>query len=295
MGSTSDSAREDGEALGPWNPGLRSPVPREVLPLATLYRPENALADLTEVLDLADFTGLQPAELVAFTPARLVTHELLVRVAADISVPDGPDSEDLGVSLRSIAGRISERHLAPHLPELVQRHAALRREIEDAAREALAELDPPPLPQAPTGLAARLGLRRTRRPDSREEPQAIEERALERWRRLARDGDRRERALAESLVAIVGAVRARHARVLGDRALLVRLVADRVCNDLGGEALGEAIAPLIEAAIDAEGYHRLPAQPRPVVMNTKGASASGKSRLSAGRPTASMSNGGGCS
>jgi len=44
----------------------------------------------------------KPADMVAFTLERLVTHELLIRVTADLSVPDGPDYEELGINLRGM-------------------------------------------------------------------------------------------------------------------------------------------------------------------------------------------------
>ena len=31
------------EVFGPWNPGIESTLPRRLLPLVTLYRPENAI------------------------------------------------------------------------------------------------------------------------------------------------------------------------------------------------------------------------------------------------------------
>jgi hypothetical protein len=51
------------------------------------------------------------------------------------------------------------------------------------------------------------------------------------------------------------------------------------CNEHGSEVIGLLIEPHIARAAAAEGYRRLPAQTRPVVMNTKGASASGKSTM----------------
>jgi hypothetical protein len=52
-----------------------------------------------------------------------------------------------------------------------------------------------------------------------------------------------------------------------------------VCNDYGGEVVGDAIEPFIQDAVAREGYQPLPAQELPVVMNVKGASASGKSTM----------------
>ncbi|MBV9556670.1 MAG: hypothetical protein JO254_06290, partial [Pseudolabrys sp.] len=52
-----------------------------------------------------------------------------------------------------------------------------------------------------------------------------------------------------------------------------------VCNDFASEAIGDAIAPLIRQAAVREGYLLLSPQERPVIMNVKGASASGKSTM----------------
>ena len=96
-------------APGPWNPGLRSPMPRAVQSLCTLFRPENAFTSLAEVRELSDFTGLPEVELVAFRPRRLAMHELLIRVAANLSIPDEEDTDALGVNFRRVARTIEER------------------------------------------------------------------------------------------------------------------------------------------------------------------------------------------
>ena len=57
------------------------------------------------------------------------------------------------------------------------------------------------------------------------------------------------------------------------------LVTGLACNEYGAELIGQQIEPLIREAAQAEGYGWLPAQQEPVVMNTKGASASGKSTM----------------
>ena len=100
---------EEGAEYGPWNPGIRSQLPAALLPLATIFRAENVLTSLDQAHERTAFTGLEPEELVTFRPERLVVHELLIRVTADISVPDGPSYEDLGINFRRIAGTILSR------------------------------------------------------------------------------------------------------------------------------------------------------------------------------------------
>ena len=50
-------------------------------------------------------------------------------------------------------------------------------------------------------------------------------------------------------------------------------------NGLGSDCIGQAIAPLLHSAAREQGYKLLPRQEHPVVINTKGPSASGKSTL----------------
>ena len=66
-------------AYGAWNPGLESELPREYLPLATIFRAENVSTSAAKAHELRDYCGLPPHELVAFRPERLIVHELLVR------------------------------------------------------------------------------------------------------------------------------------------------------------------------------------------------------------------------
>src|ERR1700716_21574 len=99
---------------GAWHPGLESELPRELLPLATVFRRENVSTSVPEAFELSDYCGLPPQELLAFCPGRLIIHELLVRVTAGLAVPDGNDYEDLGRNFREIASTILTKYIAPH-------------------------------------------------------------------------------------------------------------------------------------------------------------------------------------
>src|SRR3974390_921720 len=96
-----------------WNPGLQSQLPREYLPLSTIFRAENVATDATKAQELSDFCGLPVDELVAFRVERLIVHELLIHVTTGIAVPDGRDYEDLGINFREIAATIHTRFIAP--------------------------------------------------------------------------------------------------------------------------------------------------------------------------------------
>ena len=57
------------EKFGPWNPGIESQLPRALLPLSTMFRPENARTSVAQAEELHDLTGLDIFELVAFRPS----------------------------------------------------------------------------------------------------------------------------------------------------------------------------------------------------------------------------------
>ena len=75
------------------------------------------------------------------------------------------------------------------------------------------------------------------------------------------------------------AIIARQGRLLGDSALLKSLVTGMACNEYGSTLIGELIAPYIIEAASREAYILLPPQTQPVIINIKGASASGKSTM----------------
>ena len=101
------------KAEGPWNPGVVSELPRHYLPLSTMFRPENVAISMAKAQELSDFCGLPDHTLVAFRADRLIVHELLIRVTADIAVPDGSRYADLGINFREIASTIHDQYIAP--------------------------------------------------------------------------------------------------------------------------------------------------------------------------------------
>ena len=112
-----------------WNPGLESQLPREYLPLATVFRDENVTTTAAKAYELSDFCGLPAEELVAFRVERLIIHELLVHVTTGIAVPDGRDDEDLGKNFRGIAATILNRFISPHREQLGARFRRAQKQI----------------------------------------------------------------------------------------------------------------------------------------------------------------------
>jgi hypothetical protein len=271
---------------GPWHPGLESELPRALLPLATVFRRENVSASVAEAFELSDYCGLPPQELVAFRPERLIVHELLVRVTAGLAVPDGNDYEDLGRNFREIATTILTNDIAPHLDDLKQvlekvRSAAavvVARELSNLFSlrlEPAADSDQARRTRWSFGFAAR-----KRPPEPRETAEQRERRTILDWSHKAQTADDRlEQSCFRALSRIATAITARRGRLFPDRELLTDLAVRLVCNDFGSEAIGDAIAPFIRDAALREGYRPLSPQERPVIMNVKGASASGKSTM----------------
>src|SRR5437868_8019056 len=126
MSVASDSAEP---AFGPWNPGIRSPLPRELLPLATIFRPDNVFMTPRYAEELQDLTGLDVTDIVTFRPERLALHEVLVRITADLSVPDGPKIEDLGINFREMTRVILGHYIEPRMATIVAAYDALRTDI----------------------------------------------------------------------------------------------------------------------------------------------------------------------
>ena len=110
-----DPPREPAQACGPWNPGIDSTLPTEFLPIATVFNSTNVSCNLIELKEINSFCGLALERLSTFKPARLALHEVLIRVMADLSVPDGEEYGDLGINFRQMTATIMEKYIAPEL------------------------------------------------------------------------------------------------------------------------------------------------------------------------------------
>ncbi|HMB49006.1 MAG TPA: hypothetical protein VKN63_12085, partial [Afifellaceae bacterium] len=277
---------EPDDEFGPWNPGLESQIPRQYLPLSTMFRPENVSTSIDEANELSDFCGLKPYEVVAFRAERLIVHELLIRVTADLSVPDGPNYEELGINLRGMAACILEAHIAPEMAALTESHEALRRQAMDFLTAELADHFSPSAPAAKQKPAKpSLFNRLFSGGEKKQKPSASAGRRPDAdpvpgWRKsTASADDPFRRACLEALAKVAGAISGHRGRLLGDPQTIAGLAANLVGNGYGSKLLGEAISPLIGRAAEAENYRFLQAQEKPVVMNVKGASAAGKSTI----------------
>lgn len=283
------------DAFGPWHPGVESTIPDALRPLATILRPGNVFTGAARAAELHDLTGLPLAELVAWRPERLALHELLVRVTASVSVPDpeGSKIEDLGINFREITRRILSRYVEPRMEAVASAWSAARRELAELVSQALAETTAgtPLVPAHPVRWSMRvrdwLGWRRDARSvsavcDATGHGSAFDllTHRITDWERRARAASAgRERAALRALARVVSAVLVRHGAIWGSRELIASLAVDIACNAFASDEIGRLVEAWVVEAAKAEGYALLPRQPRPVIMNTKGPSASGKSTL----------------
>lgn len=265
-----------------WNPGLNSELPSELLPEVTLYRPENSETRYREAKQAAEFCGLRPEDMIAFKPERLAIHDVLIRVTTELFVPDGPNYEDLGINLRNMARRILDCWVHPALPELQTEFSKLRSRVEKSLAERLdRDIFQRPAPEeaaAKTGFLEKLFGKKASQPAK--EPFYPELVALSEWRDgLDQIDDPFEHACIQALLTIVGGIVGQRGRLMADKELVVTHASNLVCNSYGSRLISSLIEPIFMEAVEQEGYRLLPAQPRPFVMNVKGASAAGKSTI----------------
>ncbi|MDP9089918.1 MAG: zeta toxin family protein [Pseudomonadota bacterium] len=236
---------------GPWNPGIRSQMPMELLHLATIFRSENVFTSIAHAVELRSLTGFSLSELVVFRPERLALHELLIRVTADFAVPDGTRIGDLGLNFREIARLLLSRYLEPHMDSIV---AAFERARRDAKKI---------IDGAVSSLGRGWGL---------EQIAAFE-------RSATAAGDSTEAAAFKSVARTLSALFATQGQAWGSSELIAAMAFDLTSNLAGSECIGRALDPWLNQAVREQGYRLLPRQEQPVVINTKGPSASGKSTL----------------
>jgi hypothetical protein len=265
-----------------WNPGLTSEIPKGLLPLVTLYRAENSEVDYAQAKEMAELCGLEAKDTIAFRVERLIVHELLIRVTSDLTVPDGPNYEDLGISLRSMTSRILGAYIQPQLDEIRARFDTIRQEADGEIRRILdsdifSKASSADAGSKPGGLFKRL-LGKAEQPIASGE--LVELAALTRWREeLRRGGDQFQSACLRSLVTVVGGIIGRRGRLMADRDMIAKIALNLFGNTFGSGQVGKMIEPIMAEAAKGENYRFLPTQEKPFFMNVKGASAAGKSTI----------------
>ncbi len=239
------------QEFGPWNPSIESLVPKELRHLATIFRAENVFTSIAAATELRGLTGFSLSELVVFRPQRLTLHELLVRVTADFAVPDGTRIADLGLNFREIARLLLSHYLEPAMDAIVQSYERALQDANSIIEGALSRLN---------------------RNWGPEQIADIE-------RSAAASSAAAGVAGYKSLARVMAALFTTQGAAWGTKDLIASMAAGLAGNDYGSDCIGRAIEPLLQTAAREQGYKLLPRQEHPVVINTKGPSASGKSTL----------------
>ena len=266
-----------------WNPGIESEIPAEFRQLETIYDPANVFTDLAEVSQLAVETGLNPEELIAFRPHRLVLHELIVRITADIVVREGENEEDLGIHFRDIANQTFSRYIIPALMQIEHEFDTMRTRIEDMTAAELERVLTPPASAGKSQASFWSKLFKSRAKPARSTPQTRQEREFELingFKQLGLGaGEQLAAAVYRSLYRILGSIATTRGFIGNDPDYLQKICVRHACNYLGSREIGRKVGALVDKAIESEGYDRIADAEKPILISLKGASAAGKSSL----------------
>ena len=264
-----------------WNPGLSANLPRELSSLETIFQTPNVYTRYDEVQEIAKLTGLKPEHLVGFTSWRLVMHELIVRVGANIHIPEAEHEEDFGINFRRITNDILYQHIAPLYASIEADFQSLSAAIKVEVDRLLAEevmLEPKAAPIVKKGFWP-WGKKQVKK-------QALlssEEIQFKAINQLKTTGlahtDPLIRAVYKSSYQILGSVASTRGLIGNDRVFMSRIICRHALNNFGSFMVGKLIEPAIDSAVASNAYQLLKRVDKPVIISLKGASAAGKSTL----------------
>ena len=270
----------ESEQYNAWNPGLTSDIPTHLYPQITVFAPNNSSVSYDQAKHSAEFCGLKPYEMNAFTVSRLIVHETFIRVTSDLFVQDGPNYEDLGISMRGMTDTIIRKYITPNLAELETAYQELRNEIKGRLEKIYdSELvhQPSNNNQTKVGFLAKI-FRKQNNPSVKKTKSEFD--TITKWQNEIHSIEcPLQKACISGMYRIIGSITGLRGRLTGERDFIIQMALNWVCNDLGSRKIGELIEPMIRYAAEQEGYQFLPAQEKPIILNVKGASAAGKSTI----------------
>lgn len=266
-----------------WNPGVESNIPPRLRPLITLFSENNSKVSFVEAIEAAEFCGLKASQMCELSLERLIVHELLIRVTGDISVPDGPNYEDLGISLRSITDKILSRHVMAEIGSLSVSFNTYMEEAQSSISELISEKLMDSSSKSISNIKSK-GLKFASNVfkyllNSKIIAAEKEKVFSNYYEQKTNESINFESDCNNCVSIILNGILKIHGGIIYDKELLVTLTVRLFRNIYGSQKVGELISPTFYSAVEAEGYKLLPSQFRPMVMNTKGASASGKSTI----------------
>lgn len=266
-----------------WNPGVGSDIPPHLRPLITLFSVNNSKVSFVEATEAAEFCGLKASQMCEPSLERLIIHELLIRVTGDISVPDGPNYEDLGISLRSITDQILSKHVMMEIGSLSFSFDTFMEEAQSSISKLISE-ELMHSSSKSIGSFKSKGLKFASNSfkyllNSKIIIAEKEKAFSNYYEQKTNESLNLESDCSNCVSIILNGILKTHGRIIYDKELLVKLTVRLFRNIYGSQKVGELISPIFYSAVEAEGYKLLPPQLKPMVMNTKGASASGKSTI----------------
>ena len=265
-----------------WNPGIETEIPADYSGYKTIASSDNVTSQISDVEEFRRLSGLGYEELVAFRPQRLVLHELIVRVTADIVVMEGELEEDLGKNFRRMTLRVLGHYIQPEMARIEAACARLEQQIQQRISDILDRTLylQPPAPSRPT-LWQRLFS--AQRKAASVAVESANERAFRVIGEFRETGlacsDPLESAIYHSLYRVLGSTSSRSGYLGQDKTMLIRLVSRHTLNGYGSRAVGRLIQPIIDRAVSQEGYELIRNVAAPALFSLKGASAAGKSSL----------------
>ena len=265
-----------------WNPGITTDIPTHLRHQITLFNHANSTVSFSQAKDAALFCGLNTQDMCELTVERLVIHELLIRVTADLSVPDGPNYEDLGISLRDMVSKILEDYIKPEMSIIDKSfidhmskaqsiiYTLIKKEIsQNVVTDELISF-PSRVKNAFNHLI--------------NEPKSSTRNAkgtslIPAYKSINEQGLSLSEKCHTAVSIVLSGVLKVHGRLIYDLDLLTLLTTRFFRNTFGSQKIGKLIEPIIKRAVEKKKYKVLPFQSAPIVMNTKGASAAGKSTI----------------
>ena len=271
------------EAYSAWNPGIDSEIPAAYRELETIYNPAHVFTRLDDVNEQAAETGLSPEELIGFRPHRLVLHELIVRITADIVVLEGENEEDLGINFRNIANQIFSQYIIPGLMQIEHGFDTMRTRIEDMTAFELERALVPQAAEKPAKTSLWWRLFKPKPKPAATHALTRQEREFELINNFKQRGleasDELSAAVYRSLYRILGSIATTRGFIGNDPDYLRKICVRHACNYLGSREIGRKVGALVNKAIETEGYARIADAENSILISLKGASAAGKSSL----------------
>lgn len=269
-----------------WNTGIISPVPYELSNKESLLQANSRKNTMKDINELSQILNVPRHTLVLFSTERLVLHETLVRVTANVDISDGENVSDLGKEFRGYCRTLLDNHIMPHIEEFKSIHDKVYEDTKAIVNSMLEEtFFPPKLTEIPQeekkGFLSKIFNTFNKPSEPKIKKTKSQQEHYDNLKALSQkhDNDFLMESVYRNLSEVVGLLMVRDNGIKCDKDLLLKVVTNKVCNEYGSEMVGDAIRPYLQNGIDLEGIPRVKKVDDPIIISLKGASAAGKSSL----------------